>query len=196
MLVKAARLGKVKPAQKLADKEHIRPFHARPLQWRAISDRGKRNGGPQVGEAAESCAQAQQSGLRLLLRRQMIELRSADGAQKHRVTFQAGLKRAFRQRRPVSADGGPADGLFLTDKFAVGKMAESAQDAHSFARDFRTNSVTGENCQLKTHGFRPVLSFLNNVSLRHGPWPAVAWIWEPARAGPGHRFSFCSLPAS
>jgi hypothetical protein len=43
----------------------------------------------------------------------------------------------------MRADRGPADRSFITDKFAIGKMAQCAQNAHGFARNFRANSITG-----------------------------------------------------
>jgi hypothetical protein len=36
-------------------------------------------------------------------------------------------------------------------------MTQSTEHAHCFPRNFRTHTITREDCQLKTHGSAPIL---------------------------------------
>ena len=109
-LAVAAAVAEVDPAGQLAHHEQVGagdpllPQRAGGDQRRARADR------PQVGEQPQPLAKAEQALLgarRIGIGR--VPLRSADGAEQHRVRVPAGLEHLVGERDPVGVDRGPAD---------------------------------------------------------------------------------------
>ena len=110
---KSAGLAEVDSSEQLAHEENIGALEH--LRDAAANNRParRRRSRAKIGKAAEGFADGQQTGFRLLGRRQRVELRPANGAQQHGVGCETLFQRLLRQRRAELLDGDSADGQFL-----------------------------------------------------------------------------------
>ncbi len=110
----------------------------------------------QVREQMQTLAQREQSlfgtnpGLRI------GPLRSAHGAEQHRVSRAAGGQRLCRQRALHRVDSSAADEVFSENEVVTEARGDCLQRANAFARYFRTDAVAAEDDDrcFDTHALR------------------------------------------
>ena len=112
-----------------------------------------------ICEQTERCAQTEQCLLRTLCRRHIVPLGAADGAEQNRVCIFADFDCLIGQRNAICVDGAAAGQNFLEFKGVTKLFADLFQNQHSLGNDFRTDTVTLDDCNIVIHGTHSPLSF-------------------------------------
>ncbi len=137
-------LTEIDPAGQFAHDHDVETGHHLGLQGRGVFQRVETQSRTQIGEQAEIAAQTQQRPFRLQVERQRIPLRTADGAEQHRV----GLKRFGHHRvgggHAVGLVGHAADQIVVGDDFQPALGGVPAEHAAGLFHDFGADPVAGQ----------------------------------------------------
>src|SRR5579883_297531 len=156
--VPGARLAKVETTQQLAHKEDVRTVNHFWLQPRIRRQCRMRKRRTQIGKSTERLSNLQQPGLRPLVRRQRVELISADRAQQNSIAFKGRIQRGCGQRSALRLDGNAANQRLTELKIMPAQLCDGTQNAKGLAGYFRPNAISGNNKNLQLHPMR----FSNN----------------------------------
>ena len=140
-----ARLAEINVAGQLADDQQIQPRHDFGFQRRCMHQLRIQHGRAQIGKQAELLADAQDALLGTLRSRQCIVFRPADSAAQHGVGRLGELQRRWRQRIAMRVKPGAAKRRLLELQLES-VCRQPAQYFQRLRDDFRTDAVTGENC--------------------------------------------------
>ena len=149
-------MAEIQPARQLADDQNIGASDDLVLERRRIEQTVECLHWPQVRENVECLANSQQSFLRALRGRQIVELRQADRAQQRGVRRQRLRARLVRERRARLMYGDAPEQSLGQSEFVTPLGRDVFEDADSLAGNFGTDAVPGQNKNIKLHGESPL----------------------------------------
>ena len=153
----AARLAEIHTTGQLAQDQDVQPLDQLALQRRGVGQRREHDGRAQIGEQVHFLAQAQQAALRLLLERQIVPFRAADGAEQHGVNRQRVGHGLVGQRGAVRVQRRTAHQAFLNVEGDVAALVHPVHHAADLAHHLRPDTVTRQDQQflVRCHSIFP-----------------------------------------
>ena len=152
LFVPRARLAEVEAAEELAHEEDVDALGDLGAQRRVVAERGEGEAGAEVRVAAEHLADLQQAGFGALVRREVIELVVADGAEEDGVGVERDVDGLLGQRCAFGSDRDAADESFGEGEVVAAELGDGLEDVDGFAGDFGADAVSGEDGDLELHG--------------------------------------------
>jgi hypothetical protein len=152
------------------------------MQGAGISQHVIELGRAEVGKESEFFADGQQGPFRAEVSGQSIPFVSADRPQQHAVAVFAGVQRLVGQRHAVLVDRAPAGHDRLVPESPRRDLFEDLQGCPD---DLRADSVTFDDCQLKTHAS-------SSIALNKPPARMIFW----RKAGNGGNGLPCAASGS
>jgi hypothetical protein len=150
LVVAAARLAVVDPAGELAHDHEVHALDALAAQRARVGERLEHGRGTQICVEPELLADAQETALGPLVRRERVPFRSAHRAEQDQPALLGACDGRVREGRAFGVDRAAADQALLEPH--VG--GDLAQHGGGFSRHFRADPVAGKNEHAR-HDFLP-----------------------------------------
>ncbi len=183
MRLAAFLVTKINPASQFTHDDEIDASKIFRLYRRGIVESRVRTDRPQIGEQAEFFAQREQSLFRPYQRFRIGPFRPADSTKQNRIGLAAQGHRLLRHRTALGIDRGTADQTLLECQRVPRPRGDLAQHPFGLLRDFRADSVPGQNCDQCTprHYF---VAMLRSNRPQHWRWSQRLWRYAHVRAAP------------
>ena len=146
-----ARCSEVDAAGQLTHDHHIQSGHNLVFQGRCRCQRTEQDCRSQVREYVQFRTQSQQRCFRLQLSRQIVPFWSASSAKQNRIALLCQLQCAIRQWVPCFLIGASSKLGGLAFKVQAGRLMQKINHALGLHHDFRSDAVSGNDCNFRTH---------------------------------------------